>query len=328
MGVISISFTESSDQIVSGIPKTIAISANVPSTIFYTLDGSTPTVNSKIYISTIFVPYNLTSVTLQAFATNGVDTSPIISSYYTTNMVDFARLPHSSTTAQIGADVGSLYPFGDNPVYPNVNFINPAESGLNAYDPALPSVSNAFDKDGYPAAYSNLPFNSQNYNVVYSEQNAIGESGRGIGNLPAEVRIQMKKPIPEESYHGSALFDPRAFVIFQDASTENPTDPPLINRQFFSLEDSDISRDGINYYNSGLDSPSTTGSFLKSYYNPRDNTITYYYYDSIANKWIISKSTYTPNGNYDGNLSGMAVSKQKGAGFVYEWITFARRVLF
>jgi hypothetical protein len=48
--IITITITESSVQLVSGIPKSVTITTNFPSTIFYTLDGSTPSVNSLIYV--------------------------------------------------------------------------------------------------------------------------------------------------------------------------------------------------------------------------------------------------------------------------------------
>jgi hypothetical protein len=74
--------------------------------------------------------------------------------------------------------------------------------------------------------------------------------------------------------------------------------------------------------------PANSGSFVRSEYNPRDNTMTYYYFDSWSNRWIISKNPYTPTGGYDGNLSAIPLSKTKGSRFVFEWRVFPRRVLF
>jgi len=55
-------------------------------------------------------------------ATNGVDTSPIITETYVTNMLNNARLPHSATDAQPGDNIPDLYPFGTNPLQPNGQF--------------------------------------------------------------------------------------------------------------------------------------------------------------------------------------------------------------
>src|SRR5271170_7586396 len=99
MAVICVTICQSKDQVVSGIPKTVAITTNMPSTIFYTLDDSTPTLFSTMYTGPIFLPYNKFLVTLKVLATNGVSSSPIVEERYQTNIVDSnARLPHAATT--------------------------------------------------------------------------------------------------------------------------------------------------------------------------------------------------------------------------------------
>lgn len=330
MPVISITVTESEDQVISGIPKTVVLSANIPSSIFYTLDGTDPTISSPVYISPIHLPIDQLTVILKIMATNGVDSSPIVTETYTTDILNNARLPHSATDTQAEPDIQDLYPFGTNPDNPIGIYLNPGDAGYTVDNPALPAQPTGYDGDGYGNAFTNLPYNSENYSIVYSTTNAEGETGPGIGNLPATVTVEVPAPPPEQTDQFTNMFDPRAYVIFQDFSLENPDDPPQINRQFFSLEDSNKVRDGNNYFNSGLDSPPVTGAFLRSHYNPRDNTITYYYLDSIANRWIISKTPYVQTGSWDGNLSQIKFPKknQEGAGFVFEWIPFQRRVLF
>ena len=96
MSVINVTITVSTDQVVSGIPKTVSISTNVPATIFYTLDGTTPTLFSSIYTSPIFLPYTPLSVILNVMATNGTDSSPVITETYQTDIVNSnARLTTS-----------------------------------------------------------------------------------------------------------------------------------------------------------------------------------------------------------------------------------------
>jgi len=328
MAVISISIIESEEQIISGIPKTVSIETNIPSSIFYTLDGTDPNLFSNIYVGPIFLPFNALSVILKIFASNGVDSSPIITEAYTTNILNDARLPHSATDAQAEPNLDGLYPFGTNPDNPIGIYLNPGDAGVTVDNPDLPQIATGYDGDGYQTGFTNQPYNVENYNIVYSTVNREGETGPGIGNLPANVKIEPAPAPPEESQQFTNMFDPRAFVIFQDFSKENPNDPAQINKMYFSLENSERIRDGNNFFNSGLDAPPTTGTFLRSHYNPRDNTITYYYLDTLANRWIISKTPYQPTGSWDGNLSGIALSKEKGAGFVFEWQTYPRRVLF
>lgn len=328
MAVISVIITESDEQIVAGIPKTIALSTNVASSIFYTLDGNDPTLFSTIYTGIIYMPKDKLSVTIKVMASNGVDTSPIISETYVTNMLQNARLSHSSTNAAAESSLPSLFPFGDNSPQPTTIFLNPGDSGITVDNPALSEIPSGFDGDGYDTGFTNYPYNTENYNIIYSTKNAEGETGPNIGNLPANVTF-IDPPEPSEtSQQFTSTFDPRAFVIFQDFSKENPDDPPQINRQFFSLEDPEKVRDGNSFFTAGLDSPPLSGSFLRSHYNQRTNTLTHYYRDSWTNKWIISSSPYTPSGSFDGNLAKIALSNRPGAGFVFEWIPFARRVLF
>jgi hypothetical protein len=329
MAVISVSIIASSEEVVAGIPRTVTITTNVPSLIFYTLDGSTPTMSSNQYVSPIFLPVDILIVTLNVFASNGVDSSPIITEVYQTDIVDSnARLPHAPTNVPPGTSLQGLYPYGDNPINPNGIYGNPADAGVTVDNPALPSAPTGFDGFGDPTGFTNKPYNLQNYDIVYSTQNAEGVSGPLIGNLPATVTIQNPPPPPEVSQQFTATFDPRAFVIFQDFSKENPDDPPMINRQFYTLENPERARDGNAYFNSGLDAPPVSGSFLRAHYNPRTNELTHYYLDTWTNKWIISTAPYAPTGTFDGNLAATVRGRNNGAGMVFEWLPFTRRVLF
>lgn len=331
MAVISITTTESVEEVVAGFPRTIAISTNIPSTIFYTLDGTTPTLFSNIYTGPIFLPLDRTSLTLSIMATNGTDTSTIVTETFTTNMAEgtHARLPRSSTDAEAGENIPGLYPFGTNPIQPNAAFENPANSGITVDNPAETQIPSGFDGEGNPNAFTNEPFNTLNYSIKYSTTDWQNKSGHGIGTLPAQVTLEPVIPPPESTDEDSNFFDPRAFVIFQNASTEDPNMPPHINRMYFSMEDPEKTRDGNSFYTSGMDAPAASGSFLRSHYNPRTQEITYYYMDSWTNKWIISTAPYTPNGTWDGNLSGIKSGKgEAGSRYVFEWQNFPRRVLF
>lgn len=331
MAVISVTIISSEEQVVAGIPRTVAISTNIASSIFYTLDGSNPSLFSTIYTGPIFLPSDQLSITLKVLATNGVDSSPIVTESFVTNMAEGtnARLPRSATDAQAGDNLPGLYPFGTNPIQPNAEFENPANAGITVDNTALPSTPTGFDGAGSPNAFTNAPFDTTNYSIKYSTTDWQNTPGRGVGTLPATVTLTTETPPPESSDQNSDTFDPRAFVIFQDVATEDPNAPPNINRMHFSLENSETSRDGNNFYTSGLDAPPTSGTFLRSHYNPRTNSITYYYLDTWTNRWIISTAPYNPNGNWDGNLSGMKAMKGgTGAKYVYEWIPFTRRVLF
>jgi hypothetical protein len=320
MAVISVTILLSSEQVVAGIPRTVGITTNVPATIFYTLDGSIPSLFSMVYTGPIQMPVNQLSVTLNILATNGVDSTPIISETFITNMAEGtnARLPHSSSDALGQSNIPDLYPFGTNGPQPNQAFLNPADASITVDNPALPSTPTGFDGAGGPTGFTNQPYDLTNYSIKYSTTDAQGQTGYGIGNLPAAVKVIPESTPPDETSINSNMFDPRAFVIFQDASKENPSDPPHINRMHFSLENPEKTRDGNLYFNSGLDAPPVSGTFLRSHYNPRTNSITYYYLDTWTNKWIISTAPYNPSGPWTGNLSGQAVAGgSAGAKYVF-----------
>ena len=317
MAVISVTITVSSEQVVSGIPKTISISTNVSATIFYTLDGTQPTLFSPIYVSPIFLPYDQLTIILNVMATNGTDFSPILTETYQTNMVNGnVRLPHAATNAHPGDIFPNAYPFGNPPFQPKQEFRNPADSGVTVYDSTLPATPTGYGADGYPTGYTNQPWNIENYQIPYSTTDAEGQTGPGIGTLP-----NPQPPLHwygnyqpaydgEETEQFTQTFDPRAMVIFQDFSQENPDDPPQINRANFVLENVERARDGVYYFNSGPDgAPPPSGTFITSKYNPRTNEITYYYRDSWSNRWIISTAPFAPSGgSYDGNLAQMPIA--------------------
>src|SRR5271166_4806617 len=353
MAVISVTITQSSDQVVAGIPKNVSVSTNIPATIFYTLDGSDPTLFSTMYTGPIFLPFDQLLITLSILATNGVDASPVVVEQYMTDIVNSnARLPHAATTAHAAHIKPDDYPFGTPPFEPKQGYLNPAESGVTVYNPAKPAQPTAFDGAGNPTAYTNKPYNTSHYQIEYTNRDAEGNTNIGLigngqiggplGNIPGTVTLpegtigdiqpntaQTGQQGPEETNQFTTMFDPRAMVIFQDFSQEDPSDPPMINRQYFSLEDPERVRDGTLYFNTGQDaSAPVSGSFVRAHFNPRNNTITHYYRDSWSNRWIISTSPYQPNANFDGNLAQSVMGFKSGAGQVFEWLPFARRVLF
>jgi len=331
MAVISISITQSEDQLVSGIPKTITLSTNISSNIFYTLDGTDPSMFSTIYTGPISMPTEFVSITIKIFATNGFDSSPIISETYFTNMLQNARLPKSSTDAQAQSVLPDLYPYGTNPNQPQSHFLNPGNAGTTVNNQNLPSTSTGFDANGNQTGQTNKPFTFENYDIRYptgDNQNLPLK----VGQLPSNIKIIPNKNFadpPETTEQTSKLFDPRAFVIYQDIANEDTSKPPQINRANFSMEDNNRVRTGNNYFVAGLDAPPTTGAFLRQQFNPRDNTMTYYYYDQIANRWIISKAPYQPKDPDSRQLHQMKFSRNNsGAGIVWRWMPFMRRVLF
>lgn len=336
MTVISISITESVEQIVSGIPRSVALSTNIPATIFYTLDGTDPTLYANIYIDPIQLPTDKTILVFKVFATDGVDSSAIVTNTYQTNtLAGGARTPHSATNAPANSTQGNfnLAPFGSSPIQPNQQFIGAAEAGLTVDNPALAQTPTGFDGDGNPTGFTNgqeTDIPSQTFPITFSETDFEGFRGNGIGTLP-KSSIFKESPPPERSDINSAMFDPRALVIIQDLT--KPTDPnvpPHINRMSFTLEDVEHTRQGNQFFNCGLDAPPVTGGFLRQHFNPTNNTMTYYYFDSTQNRHIQSTIPFTPKIDQFNYASKMVLRKNNGPGAskVFQWVPFKASYLY
>lgn len=327
---ITITIIESDIRIVAGIPKTITLETNIPSTIFYTLDGTTPTLSSDVAIGPIEMPGDEGTVVLNTFATDGTTTSTVITQSFGTT-ISYNRRPYSKIEPGFGLEKCPPFPFssllskfqGTGSRYLGV-------AGITVDNPLLPEIPDGYDgtATGTPSNYTNQSIFS--YDNIFSLTNAIGETGKGIGTLPAGVTAisdDYNSPI-HYSNTASALFNPQALVIYQDDRDE-PYDPniPMVNRPYFSLENTNTARDGMLKQTSDVQPP--TGSALRQFYNSRDNTIQFSYFDSRTNRWIISTVPYIPNSSSIGNYTGVIFpsSRENGGRFVFKWIPFQYRTL-
>jgi hypothetical protein len=339
MSVINITITQSATQTIPGIPDTIAISTSEPSTIFYSLDGSTPDLSSPIYIAPIVMPQTLLNVILNVFATNGVDNSAVITQTYSTTPEQLpafakgARVSRSATTNLNNASsTNSLYPFGTDGPNSNFQYTGTQNAGSTVYNESQPATPSGFDGSGNPAGFVNNPTSVNNtFKQIYSTTNSKGEVSIGVGNLPAKTRIIGKTTpmeyIQEQSSTADKIFNPRALVIYTNTLTDDPTNPVIINRGSFSLENTEIVRDGNLLFNTALDSPPTQGSFVRREFNPVNQTWTCYYRDNTVNRWIISTFPHQPTKQDVGALFQMVFPRDQGVGMVFKWVWNQRVVL-
>lgn len=323
MAVISITITASDEQVIFGIPRFITLNANISSTIFYTLDGTEPTTSSLIYVSPIELSTNETVIIVSVFATNGTDSSPIITNTYQQERGPDLRVPHSGTNAPANSvPKNDPYPFGTPPYQPGQLYLGQEEAGFTTDNPLLPETATGWDGDGYETGFTNDPLigvPTKSQPIQYSTTDQEGISGYGIGTFPRHSITPDKVP-PVQGVVGK-LIDPRTLVVYQDLTQpQDPDLPPFINRANFTLEDVNRTRSGNQYFNTGLDSPGPTGSFVKAHFNPTDNTITYYYYDNSVSRWIISKIPAPPPAISNYSSSMVFKRGQEGAGFVFKWI--------
>lgn len=328
MTVINITITESPLQILAGVPKFISATTNIPATIFYTLDGSTPTIQSSVLIGELLLPTNQPSVILKLFATDSLISSPVITNIYKPE-ISSNRNPYDKITGlSPGGHGPDPFPFGDHSPSTPIQFGN--TGGIIVNDPTVPGIPDGFDgtATGTYANETDKPL--EDYKFKYSETDTIGNRGRGVGTLPANVTVIVPPVPPQSSDANKKLFNPKALVIYQDGREESEEpDVSLINRPFFNLENPELARNGITYHNTAFEGSIPHGSMLKPQFNAKENTYTFYYRDSLTNRWIISKEPFIPKSPTIGSLNQVVFSRMgnKGIGRVFKWIPFQRRVL-
>lgn len=318
MTVIAITVTESEREIVSGIPVSLTVQTNIPSNIYYTVDGSVPTVDSLILTGALTLPLGQPTVIFRYFATNGIDSSPIFEKVYQPD-VSMARLPFGNVEGidqQSNLNWGIFSDHGLNPNYRwSGNASIPMDTGIDGYP-------NGFDGTASGTTRGSTDLPKSDYRIVFSETDHVGKTGKGIGTYNPHVTILPQHTQFEQLTTNVAdkIFNPRSLVIYQ--SWDNPPidNISFLQRSMFSLERPEISDNG---FNTGFDKGNVTGGLVKTVHNPADDTVTYYYRDSNTNQWIISKEKFHPKSQVTSDLSNVVTAKnQKGIGKVFQWIPF------
>lgn len=322
MPVITLSIIESPIQLVSGRPKFVTMTTNLPATIHYTFDGTTPTTSSAIYLTgELALPTNPNTLTFKVFATDGIDSSAIIERIYRPNIIE-GRMPHDIVITSDGKSTDN-FPYSSlGPQVPSRwTTIGPTDAIVDK--DTVANMFDGYDGTGTGTVTGGTDLVLAQYLILYSERNSRGETGRGIGTLPSTTTVTQPTPPAQSSNINDKFFDPRAMVIYQD-SREIPFDPNIlqINRPHFSLENPERVKDGILLDTLAIEgAPTPTGSFVRAHFNPRENTTTYYYFDSQALRWIISIEPGVAKDPRDG-LDKIVFSPRPGARKVFQWVLF------
>ena len=108
--MISLTIIEGDEELFDGFPESISFETDVPSTVYYTLDGTDPTENSLIAIGKVFLPTLSGTLQVKAIAISGDDSSDIVTDQYENNStnLDGRRI--------LGDEGVVVMRYGDDPV--------------------------------------------------------------------------------------------------------------------------------------------------------------------------------------------------------------------
>lgn len=297
MAIISITATAIGPEIIAGVPQFVVLETNIPSTIFYTLDGSTPNVATSVYVEPIQMPTNGTT-RLRALAISGSDTGTLdITFKADTTQLRFPR--RSSATYGAGIVVDA---------YDVLNVLTDGY-GLNEnWESNLEMRSSDHELQDLDIQFSNTGVNGEgpgtllHFGFAPPDRNDIIDNGSSSPN------------------NNNVFFNPRALYIVIDGRQDDDVFDgyKIINRPNMGT---------LNYrtYLNGrtIMQPYISGGFVRTFYDARNNVSVSYYFDSNECRWIKSIQPY------DGRTwpVGLGTRRSTGGPLVFKWIYGKRSVI-
>lgn len=305
MAVITISATGVGPELVSGIPQFVVLDTNIPSTIFYTLDGSMPSVVSSVYLGAITMPTNSGSVRLRALALSGLDSG-------------YLDVTFSTDTTELTYPRRSDATFGAGVV---VDAYNTPDVLLDGYSPDAYGVVNV------PVRYSDIEL--IDLDIQYSR---TGPNREGPGTLipigfPPESQYGQQSAISHDASspnNNNAFFNPRSLYIVIDGRDgyQNQIYDAymMINRPWAGTADMTKYLQGKALYEP---QPYITGGYVRTLFNKKTGTAVSYYFDHNETRWIKSIQ------NFDVNAvpKRLGARNQVGPPLVFTWIHNKRSMI-
>jgi hypothetical protein len=285
--IIILTIQESDNQIISGFPEYVVFSTNVPSTIFYTINGSEPNEDSEIFVDRLYLPLNGTRLNIKAMAISGSSYSATLSKEYFTDQssINKSRL--------IGKE--------------GINLLPPDEEVVDHI---------SFDQYGGIAQTTSIP--ELDLDILSSTTASNGERIPGNTTL-SFVNFPLEQDFKKEtlvSYLSDHNFDPKAYYIIIDGTSQaklNQQTIRLVNRPSGTMDSiSPLRQQNVSSYQLN------TSNFVRSMLNPKTGRITYYYHDSRDNRWIQSNQQIN-----EGNSLNISFNSSNSPGnFVFRWVEY------
>ena len=191
--MISLTIIEGDQEFFDGFPESVSFETDVPSTVYYTLDGSDPTEDSLIAIGKVFLPTLSGTLQLRAVAISGGDSSDTVTAQYENSSINLDG-------RRILGDEGIIVMrYGDDPV-----------------------DSLGYTSDGEEAQETSIAVGDLALKV--SRTNSGGDAFSGGKTSREFINFSLKNqkttPNPISTPNNNPNFDPSAKFIIIDGSTE------------------------------------------------------------------------------------------------------------
>lgn len=271
MATITLTFTKSETEITYGIPETVTIESNVPATIYFTLDGTTPTDDSAIYVDGLSMPDNTMSIVLSAFAIDGNgDESAVFTELFAADMSKLDR------THILGAEGRAVDRYSDPT-----------------------NIVDGFDADGVAAKF--IDDELIHLDPIYSDETKPEVLVPAASDTPNPWDDNFEPHSTPEHAH---LFNPYAKVIVIDGRVQN--DIKIVNRPFGSLTTYYREQFGKKTRELAQNGQVVSGGHVRTFYNAKNNIMVSYYYDNNEERWVKSIQNLPSIPAFRGsNYSGM-----------------------
>lgn len=258
---ILLTVTESTKQIVAGIPESLSLTTNIPATIFYTLDGTDPDESSSIVEdSVVILPTEFLEFTFKAIAITDSESTDIFEQIY-------SQTPNQFTKRFSETDGISILPAGSEAV----EYLSYDQNNNEAQQTSIPYIDLELK-----------PSSRDTYKKYDDGKTSVDFINFTLELISSEIPYQSKV----SSVNRNIDFDPMAGLIIIDGSTEEAKKSQvvkIINRPYNTMNTRS------NFYNEHLQSnPVVFGNLVRYFVNPVTGKIVFYYYDSRECRWIES----------------------------------------
>ena len=320
------------------IPQTVTIEPSSPATIYFTINGTTPTQSSSVYINPIALPVGPETVTLSAFGIDNTQVAgPILTQVFVTPVQPAADQTRIDRARLVGQEGFVLQRDGTNPEYVT-----------------------GYDANGNAATYMNFEPDLIYMDTIHSDRGGEGSEG-GYDGVAEGTKIYVGTPdayegtdfkvydawegpdhqihhevsyeeserynafVPFSTTEEAAFFDPQAAFILIDTRKSNELNPIL--RGFMCLDNIYTEFGGKRLVSTASvadDASYVSGGFVMRHYNRSNNTMCSYYYDHNNCHWIKNIQALPP-GAPAMPQNGIGIANNAKFPLVFQWIYKGRQ---